>query len=146
MPVIDVARERVVTVAPDTPLSEVVATMRSEQVGSVIVVEDGEPIGLVSDRDLALEVLDGDGATETTPVGSLCEGDLLTADAGEGVYDLLERMSSKGVRRVPVVEDGDLVGLISLSDIIVLLGMELQHVANTIRTVSPAYEQLATEL
>ncbi|WP_440764558.1 CBS domain-containing protein [Natronorubrum sp. DTA7] len=142
MAVIDIARKTVVTVEPDAPLSEVVQTMRSERVGSVIVVAEDEPIGLISDRDLAFEVLDGTGATSTTPVGELISSDLLTIDADAGIYDLLDRMSRKGVRRVPVVEEDDLVGIVSLSDIVVLLGMELQQVANIIRSVSPAYERL----
>lgn len=145
MTVIDIARRTVVTVDPEATLSDVVETMRTEQVGSVIVVSDGDPIGLVSDRDLALAVLGGEGVTRSTPVRKLVSGDMLTVSADEGVYDLVERMSSKGVRRVPVVDDGELAGIVSLSDVVVLLGMELQHVANTIRAVSPAYERLATE-
>lgn len=145
MTVIDIARKGVVTVDPDATLSEVVQTMRTEQVGSVVVVADGDPVGLVSDRDLALEVLDGEGASESTPVREILEDELVTVSADEGVYDLVDRMSNRGVRRLPVLEDGDLVGIVSLSDVVVLLGMELQHVANTIRTVSPAYERLATE-
>ena len=140
MAVIDIARETVVTVEPDATLSDVVETMRADGVGSVIVVSGTEPVGLVSERDLALSVLDGGDVTGETPVREVIGEDLLTVSADEGVYELLERMSSKGVRRVPVVEDGDLAGIVSLSDIVVLLGMELQHVANTIRSVSPAYE------
>ncbi|SDJ63780.1 CBS domain-containing protein [Natronorubrum texcoconense] len=142
MAVIDIARQTVVTVEPETALSDVVQTMRTKRVGSVIVIAEGEPVGLVSDRDLALEVLGGDGATSSTPVGEIVSGDLLTVAADAGISELLERMSRKGVRRVPVVEDGDLVGIVSLSDIVVLLGMELQQVANIIRSVSPAYERL----
>ncbi|WP_440771534.1 CBS domain-containing protein [Natronorubrum sp. DTA28] len=142
MAVIDIARRTVVTVEPTATLSDVVQTMRTERVGSVIVVDQGEPIGLVSDRDLALEVLDGDGASKSTPVSEIVADDLLTVAADAGIYDLLDRMSRKGVRRVPVVEDGDLVAIVSLSDIVVLLGMELQQVANIIRSVSPAYERL----
>ena len=145
MAVIDIARRTVVTVEPTAPLADVVETMRTERVGSVIVVSDGEPVGLVSDRDLALAVLGGDEITDETPVGEVTEGELVTVAAETGVYDCIERMSGKGVRRVPVVEDGDLAGIVSLSDVVVLLGMELQHVANAIRSVSPAYERLATE-
>ncbi|ELY45430.1 CBS domain-containing protein [Natronorubrum tibetense] len=142
MAVIDIARQTVVTVEPEATLSDIVQTMRTKRVGSVIVVAEGEPIGLVSDRDLAFEVLEGDGATNSTPVSEIVSGDLLTVAADAGIYDLLEKMSRKGVRRVPVVEDGDLVGIVSLSDIVVLLGMELQQIANIIRSVSPAYERL----
>lgn len=146
MSVIDIARETVVTVEPDASLSDVVRTMRSNRVGSVVVVEENEPIGLVSDRDLALEVLDGEGANEETPVSDIISGEIRTVSANTGVYDLVDLMSDTGVRRLPVVDDDDLVGIVSLSDVVVLLGMELQHVANTIRAVSPAYERSATDL
>ena len=141
MAVIDIARGTVVTVEPDATLSDVVQTMRTEQVGSVIVTSADEPLGLVSDRDLAFEVLAENGATRETPVAEIVSEDFLTVPADAGVYDLVDLMSSKGVRRLPVVDDGDLVGIVSLSDVVVLLGMELQHVANTIRAVSPAYER-----
>ncbi|ELY43535.1 MULTISPECIES: CBS domain-containing protein [Natronorubrum] len=141
MAVIDIARGTVVTVEPDATLSDVVQTMRTEQVGSVIVVSADEPLGLVSDRDLAFEVLAENGATRETPVAEIVSEDFLTVPADAGVYDLVDLMSTKGVRRLPVVDDGDLVGIVSLSDVVVLLGMELQHVANTIRAVSPAYER-----
>lgn len=146
MSVIDIARTNVVTVGPERRVSEVVETMKSKRVGSVIVVDEGEPIGLVSDRDLAFAVLDGSIDPETTAVEALCEDELVTVEADTGVYELLEVQSSKGVRRVPIVEDGDLVGIVSLSDVVVLLGMELQQVANTIRSESPAYERLATDV
>ncbi|QFU84008.1 CBS domain-containing protein [Natronorubrum aibiense] len=141
MAVIDIARETVVTVEPDATLSDVVQTMQTQRVGSVLVASADDPLGLVSDRDLAFEVLDEGGATGETPVGDIIDDDLVTVPADAGVYDLVDLMSTKGVRRLPVVDDGDLVGIVSLSDVVVLLGMELQHVANTIRAVSPAYEQ-----
>lgn len=148
MSVIDIARESVVSLPADASVGDVARTMQDESVTSVIVVEDDEPIDIVSDRDLAFVVLDGDVEPETTTVREVIDddGDLVTISGDMGVYDLVERMSETGVRRVPVTEDGDLVGIVSLSDVIVLLGMELQHVANTLRTVAPAYEKPATEL
>lgn len=147
MAVIDIARSSVVTVSPDAALSSVVQTMQAQSVGSVVVVEDDEPIGLVSDRDLALILLGGDDIDpDSTHVSEILDDDLVIVDADTGIYDLVELMSEQSVRRVPVVDGAELKGIVSLSDIVVLLGMELQHVANTIRGVSPAYEQLATEL
>lgn len=147
MPASDIAREKVVTVAPEASLSEVVQTMRSERVGSVVVLDGDEPVGLVSDRDLAMVVLDGETDAETTAVASVLDDELTTIPADTGVYELVEELSRKGLRRAPLVdEDDDLVGIVSISDVVVLLGMELQQVANTIRTVSPAYERSATEI
>lgn len=145
MAVIDIARGTVVTVEPEATLSDVVQTMQTKRVGSVIVASADEPLGLVTDRDLAFEVLAENGVTRETPVAELVSDELLTVPADAGVYDLVDLMSTNGVRRLPVVDDGDLVGIVSLSDVVVLLGMELQHVANTIRAVSPAYERTPTD-
>lgn len=145
MPVSSIARRTVVTEEPTASVADVVRTMQQESVGSVVVVEGGEPRGLVTDRDLAMAVLNADFDAESTPVSELLTGDPITVEASSGIYDLVELLSERGLRRVPVVEEGDLVGIVSLSDVVVLLGMELQHVANAIRTASPAYEQLATE-
>lgn len=146
MPVTDIAREKAVSIESGESLTAVVETMRSEGVGSVVVVENGSPVGLVADRDLALAVLGGEIDPDETTVDELLTEEAITIEADQGVYDAIELMSNRGVRRVIVVEDGELAGIISLSDVIVLLGMELQQVANTIRAVSPAYERLATEV
>jgi len=141
MPVIDIARTSVVTAAPDDSVADVVRLMHEEAVGSVVVVESGAPLGSVTDRDLAMAVLDEAFDAEGTPVGELLAGDPITVDASAGVYELVELLSEQGVRRVPVVDDGELAGIVSLSDLVVLLGMELQHLATAIRSSSPAYER-----
>lgn len=144
MTVLDIARESVVTERPETSVADVVRTMQRETVSSVVIVDDDDPVGLVTDRDLAMLVLDGEFDAEGTPVSDVMPDELVTVDAEVGVYELVQLLSEKGVRRVPIVDDGELAGIISLSDVVVLLGMELQHVANAIRTAAPAYEQSAT--
>ncbi len=141
MAVIDIARTNVVTVDPAESVADVIRRMHGEAVGSVVVVDDEDPLGLVSDRDLAMAVLDETFEAENTPVGDILDEETVTVDADAGVYELVELLSRKGLRRVPVVENGELAGIISLSDVVVLLGMELQHVATAIRSSSPAYEQ-----
>lgn len=145
MSVIDIARQKVVSQGPDASIADVVRTMHHENVSSVVIVDDGSPLGLVSDRDLAMAVLDEEFDAEQTLIEEFLTDDVVMIEADEGVYNLVELLSEKGVRRVPVVEDGELVGIISLSDVVVLLGMELQHVATAIRSASPAYERSATD-
>lgn len=144
MTVLDIAREGVVTESVGTSIADVVRTMQRETVSSVVVVDDGDPVGLVTDRDLAMVVLDERVDVEETPILEVVPDQLVTIDADAGVYELVALLSEKGLRRVPVVDDGELVGIVSLSDVVVLLGMELQHVANAIRTTAPAYEQPVT--
>jgi CBS domain-containing protein len=146
MAVIDIARERVVTRSADDSVVDALDSMREEEVSTVVVVDDdGRPIGLLTDRIVALQVGRGLDLDDLT----LAEIDLEDADpvpADTGVYDLLEHMVEQTSRRVPVTDDGELVGIISTSDVVVLLGMELQLVANVIRTSAPAYERSATEI
>ncbi len=146
MAVLDVARESVVTHAPDDNALDAIESMRAKDVGSVVVVEGSRPVGIVTDRILALEVIGRDTEPADVRLGDIATDDIDPVDADTGIYGLLEHLSDEGARRVPIVEDGDLVGIISISDIVVLLGMELQLVANVIRTSSPAYERSATEI
>ena len=141
MTVLDIARVNVVTVDPEASVADVVRTMHEETVGSVVVTDGDVPVGYVTDRDLAMNVLDEQFDAEGTPIHEQLDEELVTIDADAGVYDLVELLSERGIRRVPVVDDGELAGIVSISDIVVLLGMELQHLATAIRSSSPAYER-----
>jgi CBS domain-containing protein len=141
MAVIDIARTTVVTASPDTSVADVVRKLHEEEVAGLVIVDDGKPLDLVTSRDLLPAVLDEEFDAENTPVEEFIEGDIPTVEADEGMYDTVEVMSERGIRRLPVVENGELVGIISISDVVVLLGMELQHVATAIRSSSPAYER-----
>jgi CBS domain-containing protein len=141
MAVIDIARTNVVTATPDTPVADVVRKIHKEEVAGLVIVDDGKPLDLVTARDLLRAVLDDEFDAENTPVEEFIDGDIPTVEADEGRYDTVDVMSERGIRRLPVAEDGELVGITSLSDVVVLLGMELQHVATAIRSSSPAYER-----
>lgn len=141
MAVIDIARKTVVTESPDASVAAVVRKMHEEEVAGIVIVEDGEPLDIVTARDLMVAVLDPEFDAEGTPARDFIDGDIPTVEADEGMYNLVELLSEHGLRRLPVVDDGELVGIISVSDVVVLLGMELQHVANAIRSSSPAYER-----
>lgn len=145
MAVIDIARTNVVTATPDTPVAAVVRRIHDEEVAGLVIVDDDKPVDMVTARDLLRAVLDDEFDAENTPVEEFIDGDIATIEADEGMYDTVEVMSEQGIRRLPVVEDGELVGIISTSDVVVLLGMELQHIATAIRSSSPAYEQESFE-
>lgn len=147
MTVLDIARETVVTHTPNDAAVDAIESMREEQVGCVIVVdEDERPVGIVSDRDVAFQVFGREADPEEVRLADIAGDDVEPVEADTGLYDLLEHMSEEGARRVPIVEDGELAGIISISDVVVLLGMELQLVANVLRTASPAYERSMTEI
>jgi CBS domain-containing protein len=146
MTVREIAREGVVVIEPDVPVSDAVDLMREENVGSLIVEESGTPVGIVTDRDLVMEVLDAGLDPGETSVRDVMSEGLFTVDPEIGLLDLIGEMGDEGVRRAPVVDDGELLGIVTLDDLIVLLSMELQGIANIIRAESPPYEVSATDL
>ena len=139
MTIADIMREDVVTASPDTPVNEVATTMRDETVGSVVVVEDGAPVGLVTDRDIAVRIAaDALDSTEMTARQMMTE-DPVTVDVDTGILELCNAMHDEGVRRMPVVDGDDLTGIVTLDDLTVLLSGELQELAGVIRSESPPY-------
>ena len=150
MAVLDVARREVVTHTPEETVADALASMREHAVASVVLVDgDDCPTGIVTDRTIAMAVeadADADGDLGQRRLDELPNDPVHPVDASTGVYDLLEHMAEQGARRVTVVEDGTLAGIISISDVVVLLGMELQHVANVVRTAGPAYVRGPTDV
>lgn len=132
-----VARQDVVTIEPATPVSDIADLMARERVGSAIVVDAGQPVGIVTDRDLAIDVL-GVGAdpTETTAM-DVMQDVLVTATADMGVFEAINEMAREGVRRLPLTSDGELVGIVTLDDLVVLLAGELVNLASVIDAESP---------
>ena len=140
MTVLDVARTEVVTAPPEMSVADVVRRLHTETVAGLVVVDGDEPLDLVTDRDLTMALLDDGFDAEETPVREFVDDDTPMIDAAAGIYDTIQALSNEGVRRGIVVEDGALAGIVSISDIVVLLGMELNHVSKALQTSSPAYE------
>jgi CBS domain-containing protein len=125
-------RKEVVTAEPDESARDVAQRMAESHVGAVVVIDLGRPIGMVTDRDLALRVL-GEGRSPEVPVREVMSRELVTARVGDGVDGVVARMRSTGVRRLPIVGmDGSLVGLVSLDDLFVLLSGELSASAGAV--------------
>jgi CBS domain-containing protein len=139
MTVADLMRETVVTTTRETPVNEVATAMRDETVGSVVVVEGETPVGLVTDRDVAVRIAaDRLDAGEMTAEGVMT-GDPVTVDVDAGLFELSTVMCEQGVRRVPVVDDGELAGIVTLDDLSVLLTAELSNLAGVVESESPPY-------
>ncbi|MDT0443052.1 CBS domain-containing protein [Streptomyces johnsoniae] len=108
-----------VEVAPHVPVVDVAQRMRDEDIGAVLVIEDGYLRGLVTDRDLVVRVLaEGDGVGGRT-VGEACSEDLLTVAPDDDVSRVITLARHRAVRRLPVVENNQPVGIVSLGDLAV---------------------------
>jgi CBS domain-containing protein len=125
---------RAICVAPDATAVDAADEMDAHNVGCVIVVdEDDHPLGLLTDRDLTLRVVAAGRDAAKTRVSDIMTTDLLTGGRRESTLDLLEKLEQRGVRRAPLVEDGRVVGLISLDDLIINLGVQLWNLSEAVR-------------
>jgi CBS domain-containing protein len=136
-----ICRKDVVTVKPGTSVSEVTRIMEDKNIGSVIVVGGGDKFGIVTDRDIALRVVNRCLDPVRTPVDDIMTQDLvLTLREEMGLLEALEQIRKSAVRRFPVVDvDGKLKGIITLDDIIRLLGREIADVADVIENEGPIF-------
>jgi CBS domain-containing protein len=104
--------------------------MRNQHVGDVVVVElrDGHarPVGMVTDRDVVVEVVAAGARPDTLRVGEIMAPDVATVRESEGVFETVRYMRDKGVRRMPVVDQaGGLIGIVTLDDLLALLAEEM---------------------
>ena len=102
----------------ESTLEEIAALMKAEDVGAIPIVDDDrELVGIVTDRDIVIRcVAEGKEASDTTVEDILSE-DLTTIEPGADVQQAARLMAEKQIRRLPVVQDGDLVGMVSIGDI-----------------------------
>lgn len=119
-----------VIVRKDESIVDAAKLMREFHVGSVVVVEDVEsgtrPVGILTDRDLVVEILAAELDPETVTVGDIMSYELTTARDDDGLWDTLRRMRAKGIRRMPVVNaEGLLTGILTSDDLLELLAEEL---------------------
>jgi CBS domain-containing protein len=129
---VDVAR-------PDESVQVAAERMRQHTVGCLVVVDDlRRPIGVVTDRDLALRVLAEGKNPYVTTIQAAMTCDVKTLPIEAGIEQALRLMREGGFRRVPIVDrEGSLVGLVTMDDIVMLLVAELCQVGHLIYGETP---------
>lgn len=108
-----------VVVAPDTPVQQVATAMRDESIGAVLVAEEGRLRGLVTDRDLTVRILADGGDMTGRTVQEACSSELVTVAPDDEVDRAVRLMRSKALRRLPVVDGDQAVGIVTLGDLAV---------------------------
>jgi CBS domain-containing protein len=113
----DVMTSRPTSVSSEEMVVEAARKMLSEDVGSLPVIEGDELVGMVTDRDLVLQVVAKDLDPHKVAISDICSENPVTAEPDEPLDDALQRMASQQVRRLPVVTGGKLVGILAQADI-----------------------------
>ena len=125
---------RVCTIAASATIDEAARQMARETVGSLIVTDDGRPIGLVTDRDLALQGLLGEHPIENTLVRECTSTPLLTLPLDSDVATMARTLKLHGVRRLALVDSEERpVGMVSADDLLRYLGCEVGQLATAVQ-------------
>lgn len=131
----DVMTTNLVIATPETTLEEIAAMMKIGDTGVIPVAEEGELIGLITDRDIVVRcVAEGRDPAEVSAEDIVSE-DVEVVDPETAVEEALEIMGRRQIRRLPVVDMGELVGMISIGDIAVKQGDE-KEAGETLKDVS----------
>jgi CBS domain-containing protein len=135
--VADVCNREVVIVERDASILHAARLMRDYHVGDLVVIEDrgGQrvPIGIVTDRDIVIEVIAEEVALDEVAIEDIMSFDVVTAREGDDLLDTLKLMRTRGIRRVPVVNAQQaLVGILAVDDVIEILAEELNDLARLI--------------
>jgi len=115
--VLDMMTTDVVMLSPDSSLSEAAQRMRDEDIGDVLVGDNGELRGIVTDRDLVIRGLAEQPDPANAKIGDLCSADVVTLSPEDDIARAVTLMREHAVRRLPVSDGGQVIGIISLGDL-----------------------------
>lgn len=113
----DVMTREPETLAPNATCGEAATLMRQEDCGSLPVVEDGRLLGIVTDRDIVVRALAEGKDPKTCSVGEVMTADPVTVSPDLSLDDAAKLMADHQVRRLPVVKDGKLVGILAMGQL-----------------------------
>lgn len=132
---LEVMTRSLATCTPETAVGEVALTMRDRDIGTVLVIKDGDLKGIVTDRDLVVRALAERDEMARAPVSRYMSEQVHTGEADWSLEKVSEYMAKHQIRRLPIMENGQVTGIVSLGDV-ARYGAKKQKVAETLREVS----------
>ncbi len=143
----EICNREVIIMGKDGSIRDAAQLMREFHVGDIVIVEERDqqryPVGILTDRDMVIEILANDVDADAVDVGDAMSFDLLTAREDDSIWDTIKRMRSKGVRRIPVVDQkGVLAGILAMDDLIEIFAEQLTDVAALIAREQKRERQL----
>ena len=138
MKVCEIMTSNVECLAPEASLKEIAQEMKSLDVGFIPVCENDRLVGTITDRDIVVRVV-ADGGQLNRPVRDIVSGNIVCASPEMSTHEAADLMSEYQVRRLPVVEDDRIVGIVSLGDLAVKeakdkrIGDTLEHISEGVK-------------
>lgn len=124
----------VYTLRDSDTLSDAVAMLNSHNIGAIVIVGVGESvIGILSERDIVRQLGNNPSAALAKSIGSVMTRAVVTCDRTTAISDVMERMTHRRIRHMPVVDGDRLTGIISIGDVVKLKIEEVEHEAEVLR-------------
>ena len=114
----DVMSKDVKVVRPDTTIKEVVATMNKFNIGSIMVVQSDKPVGIITERDVLRRIIELSLAPETQTARHVMTSPITTINETASIEEAAKLMAKKKIKRLPVINDGKLAGILTYTDIV----------------------------
>ena len=132
--ILEAKGDKVISILPNNRISEVASTLRQERIGAALVRgEDGKMLGIISERDVVNGIVEhGPGSLEM-PASALMTASVVTCSPETDTEELMEKMMASQIRHLPVVRDEQLVGIISISDVVKFVVDELKWMRSTLQ-------------
>lgn len=109
---------KIYSVAPDAMVVDALKLMAEKMVGALLVLENGKPVGIFSERDYARKIALLERSSRTTEIRQVMTADLISVSPSNTMEYCMELMTEKHIRHLPVMEDDKLIGLISIGDLV----------------------------
>lgn len=115
--VMDAMAKKVLTASPNTTVAKAAKMMAERGVGSIIIVKGKKPVGILTERDLLMKVVSVDLVPSRVHVGKIMSAPIISISPNADITEAARTMAKNNVRRLPVVEHGKLIGIVTASDI-----------------------------
>ena len=138
--------KRVISIAGSEPISAAADILSRERIGALLVKQGNEePVGIISERDIVRGLAERGPAALELPASQFMSRDLVTCSPDSSTEDIMAQMLESQIRHLPVVRDGSLVGIISVSDVVKVVLSELKWMTKVLQDQVVAAAGWATD-
>ena len=129
-----ICSKTVVTISPDATVLEAARLMQSKHVGCVVVIDGSRPTGILTDRDIVIKLIAREHNPAETAVREIMTTNPTMVNVNYDLLDAVRLMRNRGVRRLPIVnEHRQLLGIVTMDDVLTALGAEVGDLAGTVQ-------------
>lgn len=111
-------RQEIISIAPNRPVYDALVILAEYQIGALAVIENEQLVGIFSERDYAREVILKGRSSKTTMISEVMSANVITASPNDLVDSAMQTMSNKRIRHLPIIDNGNILGMLSVGDLL----------------------------